>query len=403
MKTPFKLSLILLLSTLLISTFQNCGNFKASSSLLFKTNDIKLTSSLAKADFIWSMEGNHSSISTNEYNRIYKWIDAGSQLIPLYPPLIPNSNLLDLDHSPLKVQSSQYTSTQFTSGSSLNSLLEDSYSLASENYSAILFIDSIIFPTDGSKEIPLLSLTPLQENLAGGTIKLKLFDSGDQIKIESQQVMNDLDYSTQSILISKNLLSSGIGIAVRWSSEPNQLQISANGIMSSETIIKNGEPTPFSHEPRILQIHTSLPNSGEFKLTDLGLFKRALTDLEMREFSLGIQRNYGLGLTTPITSIDDNKSELNGTLTFDQIRPYFQKILYDKACVDCHVELNTKELLLTANSNGSPWIIPGNANDSRIIQALKHSGSAVPMPKGGGQMISTDIAIIESWINAGAK
>ena len=61
------------------------------------------------------------------------------------------------------------------------------------------------------------------------------------------------------------------------------------------------------------------------------------------------------------------------------------------------LDMNTYETFLAGSQNG-PVIVPGDANDSLLIQKV----TAGKMPKRGPKLTPAQIQIITDWINAGA-
>ena len=74
-------------------------------------------------------------------------------------------------------------------------------------------------------------------------------------------------------------------------------------------------------------------------------------------------------------------------------------------CGSCHMgefvseglDMNTYASLLAGSQNG-PVIIPGDANDSLLVQKI----TAGKMPKRGPKLTPAQIQIITDWIDAGA-
>src|SRR6266705_399506 len=81
--------------------------------------------------------------------------------------------------------------------------------------------------------------------------------------------------------------------------------------------------------------------------------------------------------------------------------------LLEQRCVVCHgaalaqsgLRLNSRESALQGGVRG-PAIIPGNASESRVVQAIKRTGD-LSMPP-GPKLPDAEIATIEKWIAEGA-
>jgi mono/diheme cytochrome c family protein len=92
---------------------------------------------------------------------------------------------------------------------------------------------------------------------------------------------------------------------------------------------------------------------------------------------------------------------------------YTQRVLpiFQANCYDCHgglyhrggLSMSTRAGLLQGGNDGAA-IVPGNAEQSLLIQLIRHEGPADdPMPMPPKSKISdADIATVTQWIQAGA-
>ncbi len=95
-----------------------------------------------------------------------------------------------------------------------------------------------------------------------------------------------------------------------------------------------------------------------------------------------------------------SRTEARDTSYIKDVRP-----ILESRCKKCHMgehvseglDMNTYETFMAGSQNG-PVIVPGNADDSLIIQKLV----AGKMPKRGPKLTPAQIQIITDWINAGA-
>ena len=93
-------------------------------------------------------------------------------------------------------------------------------------------------------------------------------------------------------------------------------------------------------------------------------------------------------------------TEARDTSYSKDIRP-----ILESRCRKCHMgehvseglDMNTYETLMAGSQNG-PVIVPGDADDSLLIQKVTEG----KMPKRGPKLTPAQIQIIIDWINAGA-
>ena len=99
--------------------------------------------------------------------------------------------------------------------------------------------------------------------------------------------------------------------------------------------------------------------------------------------------------------------------------PWQEKISYNqdvrpilnKNCLSCHggvkknggFSLLFKEEALDTTDSGNPAIIPGDAKNSELVKRLHHHDPEVRMPQEAAPLSTEEIAIIEAWIDQGAK
>lgn len=83
------------------------------------------------------------------------------------------------------------------------------------------------------------------------------------------------------------------------------------------------------------------------------------------------------------------------------------RAVFEKNCTSCHsthaktsgFAITTREALL-AGGNRGPAVLPGRANESLLIQAVRQAGS-LKMPP-GNKLAADSIASLEEWVNYGA-
>lgn len=102
----------------------------------------------------------------------------------------------------------------------------------------------------------------------------------------------------------------------------------------------------------------------------------------------------------PLTQASPTGNVASSVSFTNQVLPIFQTY-----CVECHGGVRTREGLnmtnydnLMAGSFNGTVIVPGNANDSLVVQLI----AAGEMPERGTAPSSAELQIIIDWINQGA-
>lgn len=448
-------SALLFSSVLLLGAFQNCGGIFPSSPLLFDSKEVFFNSEMAKADFYWLVRADQSNLSRNQLGWIKKWIDQGSYKVSLYPPFMPQTQLPDTSRSARFMDSPQATRVLFQPTSFLSSHANDSFYLASEKYSILLYLNEITFPTQrdphlgAQGRVSLLSLTS-EAHPQDGNLTIELIHDPQTHSYEAHfyQWFDGPDFYFAKAPIKEEEMKSGLAFGLSFGAADMEPPLFAiNGTIRNTEGRWHGNTTPFHFAPRTLSINRvgeglgvaqplSNPSNsneyevasaqgqldattgqfatttGQFALAELGVFKRALSQRELEEFTMGLHTNYQLhrpihlSQLTTLNGFQNTSADLGtqaAPVSFAQIQPLFNKTIGVQSCASCHTEVSSRSELLLANRSGQPWVVPGAPLSSLLIESLKHGGGASPMPKGGGQMLPADIHLIETWILQGAK
>jgi hypothetical protein len=422
----------------LILFFQNCGAVFQPSTLQFDPKEILLTSLAAEADFSWTLDAAKSLIALTPFGHTEKWIDRTDNHITLVPPFMPYADLLNVSASSRWMDTKKGPRLHFSKNSSLSSIAQDDTKFASDEYSVLIFIDqtqlpltetpTVVTPTEAPASSTATTDNPTTEPLPegqaattpalkvlrlltletadvaqNGQLTLEILETNKALSLVAQQWFSADSFASTTLPLDPTQLEHGLAIGVRFSNKADNLSIVVNGEFQSNPPILTNDLPKFGFVPRTLTLHSPKDeDGGRFNLADFGLYKRALGDLELKTFTLGLYRNYELNEPTSLASLDGLISSNTSSIFFADILPYFEKTIGAGSCTGCHSELYARTEALALTSNGQAWIVPGKPENSLIIQALRHSGSAHPMPKGGGQMNEEDILQIEKWIAEGA-
>ena len=91
---------------------------------------------------------------------------------------------------------------------------------------------------------------------------------------------------------------------------------------------------------------------------------------------------------------------------FNQIRPIFER-----QCFECHgeqkqkggVRFDRKSTVLQGGDSGKPVVIPGNSDESLLIQKITATDPDEVMPPKGARVSESDVALLRKWIASGAQ
>ena len=359
-----KLSLFFVFLYLLIF-FQSCGNtLFQSSPIVFDPFEVMFNSKVAKADFSWLIEANRNNLALNSNNHLEKWIDQSENRVSLFPPFFNESQLPDISNSGLLADSSLGAVIHMTEGSSMSSSSYDSYNLGANEYSFLFEIQNIQFPLEGTPEVRLLSLIPDNITIDGSLI-LELKNSETGLQFIVRHFFTEQKFRTISFPINTIKNPGPLAIGLRVSRDFEAMSISINGELITSTPSSTGEIGLLPYAPRILTLHTSdLDTGGSFEFFDIGIFKRLLSDQELHEYSLSLQRTYEKRIPTPLVELEQLLPNANNSNGYNQIKSIFEKSTGVDSCMNCHTEFNSKSNLLSAQSNGVPWVTPKNSSSS---------------------------------------
>ena len=85
--------------------------------------------------------------------------------------------------------------------------------------------------------------------------------------------------------------------------------------------------------------------------------------------------------------------------------------ILEENCLGCHGEdeqesnlrLDRRSIMLRGGDSGLPTLVPGKPDASHMLQLIKHAEDGMEMPPEQDKLPDKSIAIIEKWIQQGAK
>jgi len=102
--------------------------------------------------------------------------------------------------------------------------------------------------------------------------------------------------------------------------------------------------------------------------------------------------------------VEDEGLSPSAQLYLDRVRP-----VLTQRCYSCHTDeersglrLDSRERILQGGTRG-PAIVPGNAEGSLLIQAIRHEHAELRMPKDADRLSGAEIEGIAEWIQSGAE
>src|SRR5436309_11142190 len=97
---------------------------------------------------------------------------------------------------------------------------------------------------------------------------------------------------------------------------------------------------------------------------------------------------------------------------YDFFEKRIRPVLVER-CYECHsaeaeklkgeLLLDSREGMLKGGGSGKPAIVPGNAEASRLIEAIRYTNADLQMPPPKvGRLLAAQVADFVAWVNSGA-
>lgn len=386
-----KKNLPLLFLLMILVPFQNCSwTARDDGSVdLLSMHGFRLSH---YADLAWSARGN-SGLTVTSLDQVRRWTDQTNNLVALFPPLITGSSQPDLSRSPELDPSGRFV--RFTENSHLTPQVSDDAFFRSDRYSIVFYVRNVSIPAGQSVRIFDLATA---SSAAHGWLALDLIDvGGGQFQVNAYSYFEGNSARISYDRFPANLLNQGLGVAVTFPSDPNQVRVAVNGTLA--TLLWNdkdggGHPPAQGNVTRQLFLKSAGPSAGSFEMGEFGLWKRAMAEDELRYYSSTIKASFeGKRITEGPPPVGN---PTDGKIKFSSVQGHFS------SCTGCHNVSSRGSVLENRNSSGSPWVTPGNAGASRLIKALRHESGAAAMPQGGSPLSPAAIDAVAAWIDDGA-
>ncbi len=356
------------------------------------------------ADLNWSAES--KSIKVNENSQVERLLDQTMDGISLYPPYRIGTASLNLDAAPRLGAVDNRKWLNFLPQTTLTSVASDLSEFVSDNYTVALVVQGVTPGAnlvDDPKVVRLFGLVPTNGDETGylgidvaptaaGGLQFYVFIYFNATNVKSYTY----------VLENQSVITGTMALVARYNKAGDKLTLLINGAKVTADIATQGSPPQLPLAPRKLFIHieTGYGSYGRFKLGELAMWRRALSDDELLYYSKNLF-NYWTG--RPIEGAPTGGGNgTGGTDVFPQIAAIFEatKNTSGSNCLACHASITSKSWILAEPG----WIKKGDPPNSLLIQAVTHVlGGTKDMPSGGGQMAASDIQKIRDWIQAGAN
>lgn len=387
----------------LILCFQNCSpSFLAvsgSADLSSAALELEGESVVTEADLAWSTKLSAPTFSRLE--RVERWGDVSGQNLNLYPPLRPNTTLLDLDKSPKQLAVGESTFLRFESGGYLTPAVADLSAFVSDQYTVYVVVRDL--KMEPNQNLRLFHLIPENGDVAGYIgIDLQVDDAAKGTWVLwAYHWFDGTNYGERRISVPAELLSGrNLAIGVRFDRSPERMQIAINGELSKIDGKIVGSPSNLGLVARRLSVK-GFNYGGEFSLAEIAVYNSAVDDASLARGTYALAARWDETGTKP-TGPDREE----GKLTFADIQPLFSKVVpgQNGTCIGCHSsDLATRAaLLLKKNASGASWVVPGAPAESQLFKSVAHRAGALAMPP-SSKMPDADALQIELWIQQGAK
>jgi cytochrome c5 len=417
----------------LLALFQNCGADFAGEPLeesLGSVHDrlpVSATLHLSTRDL--------SSLEANRSGRILRWRDLSEQSIHFYPPLITNTNSLDVNRAPklLDADSSGRrwlrfeTATNNTATAQLGPAISDLRHFESDQATFSMVFRAPEFIGAVSQGIRVFDILVLPSTAAGhasyGYLTLDLirrdetmvffraylwYDGSAHLMLSSIDLpMADLQSGPQVLTVTFRPSKGGIRMAI------NGLVSDSAETSSASLVTLAGNPPALPSASRSVQVGSIYQAASRFDVGEVIFVKDALRNSDFTALHAHLMKEWGLGqgpspvptpTPAPTPAPTPGPSPSPATVTFAQVTAVFNKSLGGQTCIACHAaELASAASVRSANRNGRAFAIPGNSANSSLIRSVRKQAGVTAMPTNGASMSEADIQLLEQWINQGAN
>lgn len=315
----------------LTAVFQNCGPLLPGRGVAEKLGIGAMSSYVSGADIAWSNLDKQPDY--NRFGRAQRWGDVQGAGVNLYPPLIPNSQTLNLDASGTRVSKAGLEYVNLSADASMAPAVADLSEFVFDRTTVLLVVRDIEIPTeDPNKLVRLLSLFPANGDAAGVLVIDVAAAASGGLEFFAYQWFDGNTYSLKKLEVPASDLAGPIAVAARFDKAAASLQIAINGRLSQTELVTVGDVPPLGLVARSFMLHSpasTYGSGGAFNVGEVAIYKSAKTDAELASISRQLVRIWssdnaidpgsdGGPIATP-TPIDSTGAQL-----------------YSSNCASCH-------------------------------------------------------------------
>lgn len=288
--------------SLLVATlaYQNCAPMKAYEFGSTEGSSLTTSTMVRDADISWSMR--QSTAIFNRFDRATKWPSMQASGVHLFPPLLPNSTIANTESSGLKEISGGGVFLRINPDVHMSPLVSNNTEFTFDEFSIILLLKDVSPPKDVQEPVRIFDLIPA-DPLATGRLFLDVSQVNGSIDFSIYDWSSSTDYAVRTIKLTPEKARGVLAISIRFSRAANEMAFAINGEISEQDVVTRGTVAPLGYGARGFNLHTppgQWGSRGSFLVGEIGIHKRALTDLDLIRSSAELAELYDGMVDIPI-------------------------------------------------------------------------------------------------------
>lgn len=227
------------------------------------------------------------------------------------------------------------------------------------------------------------------------------------LSITSGKIRASRSSDTWEEYVESNLPANGekMVVSASFGSEAGAIKLLVNGIwVQGDVVVASGTPTSFGYSSRSLGNTISMVNPSEFMVYS-GNSEEVSGALNTKELN-ALARYVATNQTIAGVKFDPALiGGPTGPVTPGESAEFLAvKTMVDNTCLGCHGSgsaYGSLANLTEAKAISGGWIVPGNANSSKLFYRLYGSGVGAQqtMPSASGGVSAPEVQAVRDWIN----